>query len=109
MLLVLTADERPDLLKLLNFPGKSGNISIPQQVGAQYSMFGVVLLDDKTGAEVNAIATQYWGNAQQINFEILRLWIGGKGKPLSWDALIDVLNAIGLNTLAGDIQDSLLH
>ena len=41
--------------------------------------------------------------------EILRLWIGGKGKPLSWDALIDVLKAIGLNTLAGDIQDSLPH
>ena len=109
MLLFLTADERPDLPKLLNFPSKSGNISIPQQVGAQYFTFGVVLLNDKTGAEVNAIATQYRGNAQQINFEILRLWIGGKGKPLSWDALIDVLKAIGLNTLAGDIQDSLLH
>jgi len=37
-LLLLTADERPDLLKLLNFPGKSGNISIPQQVGAKYFM-----------------------------------------------------------------------
>ena len=106
-MLLLTADERPDLLKLLNFPGNSGNISIPQQVGTNYLMFGVALLNDKTGAEVNAIATQYRGNAQQINFEILRLWIGGKGKPLSWDALIDVLKAIGLNTVAGDIQDSL--
>ena len=109
LLLLLTADERPDLLKLLNFPGKSGNISIPQQVGAKYFMFGAVLLNDKTGAEVTAIATQYRGDAEQINFEILRLWIGGKGKSLSWDALIDVLKAIGLNTLAGDIQDSLPH
>ena len=106
-LLLLTADERPDLLKLLNFPGKSGNISIPQQVGAKYFMFGVVLLNDKTGAEVSAIATQYRGDAEQIIFEILRLWIGGKGKPLSWDALINVLKAIELNILAGDIQDSL--
>ena len=72
-------------------------------------MFGVVLLNDKTGAEVNAIATQYRGDSEQINFEILRLWIGGKGKPLSWDALIDVLKAIGLNTLGIDIQDSLQH
>ena len=105
-MLLLTADERPDLLKLLNFPVKSGNISIPQQVGAQYFMFGVVLLNDKAGAEVNAIAKQYRGDAEQINFEILRLWIGGKGKPLSWDALIDVLKLIGLNTLADDIQGS---
>jgi len=109
LLLLLTADERPDLLKLLNVPSKSGNISIPQQVGAKYFMFGVVLLNDKAGAEVNAIAKQYRDDAEQINFEILRLWIGGKGKPLSWDALIDVLKAIGLNTLAGNIQDSLPH
>ena len=72
-------------------------------------MFGVLLLNDKAGTEVNAIATQYRGDAEQINFEILRLWIGGKGKPLSWDALIDVLKAIGLNTLGIDIQDSLQH
>ena len=72
-------------------------------------MFGVLLLNDKTGTEVNAIVTQYRGDAEQINSEILRLWIGGKGKPLSWDALIDVLKAIGLHTLADDIQGSLRH
>ena len=48
-------------------------------------------------------------DAEQINLEILRQWIGGKGKPLSWDTLIDVLKKIGLNTLARDIQDSLPH
>ena len=106
LLLLLNADERPDLLKLLNFPSKSGNISIPQQVGSKCFMFGVLLLNDKTGTEVNAIVTQYRGDAEQINSEILRLWIGGKGKPLSWDSLIDVLKLIGLNTLADDIQGS---
>ena len=97
------------MLKLLNFPGKSGNISIPQQVGTKYFMFGVLLLDDKTGTEVNAIVTQYRGDAEQINSEILRLWIGGKGKPLSWNALIDVLKAIGLNNLADNIPGSPQH
>ena len=56
---------------------------------------------------MNAITTQYRDNAQQINLEILRIWIGGKGKPLSWDTLINVLQAIGLNNLADDIKDNL--
>ena len=58
---------------------------------------------------MSAIATKYRDDAEQINLEILRLWIGGKGKPLSWDMLIDVLKAIGLNILAGDIQVRLQH
>ena len=97
------------MLNLVNFPVKSGNISVPQQIGTNYFPFGVLLLNDETGAEVNAITTQYRDNAQVINLEILRLWIEGKGKHLSWDTLIDVLKAIGLNTLAGDIQDGLHH
>jgi len=96
-------------LKLLNFPGKSGDISIPEQISTKYFKFGVLLLNDETGAEVNAIIARYRDDAEQINLEILRLWIGGKGKPLSWDTLIDVLKAIGLNTLATDIQNSLQH
>ena len=58
---------------------------------------------------MNAITTQYLGDAEQINLQILRQWIAGKGKPLSWDTLIDVLKAIGLGTLASDIQDGLHH
>ena len=103
------ADDRPDLLKLLNLPSKSGSINIPEQIGTNYLRFGILLLNDKSGAEVKAIVTQKREDAEQINIEILRLWIGGKGKPLSWDTLIDVLKAIGLNTLASDIQDSLRH
>ena len=103
----ITADERPNLLNFLNFPGKSGNINIPKQISTKYFLFGVLLLNDETGAEVSAIATRYRDDAEQINLEILRLWIGGKGKPLSWDTLIDVLRAVGLATLAGDIQESL--
>ena len=56
---------------------------------------------------MSVIATQYWGDAEQINLEILKHWIRGKGKPLSWDTLIDVLKDISLYTLASDIQDGL--
>ena len=72
-------------------------------------MFGVLLLNDETGAEVTAIVTKHHGNAAEINLEILRQWIEGKGKPLSWDTLISVLNHIGLGTLASDIKDGLHH
>ena len=96
-------------MKLLNLPSKSGRINIPEQIGTNYSRFGILLLNDKSGAEVKAIVMQSREDAEQINLEILRQWIGGKGKPLSWDTLIDVLKKIGLNTLARDIQDSLPH
>ena len=58
---------------------------------------------------MSAIGTKYRDDAEQINLEILRLWIGGTGKPLSWDTLIDVLKAVGLSTLASDIQNGLQH
>ena len=58
---------------------------------------------------MDAITTQYQDDVELINLEILRQWIGGKGKPLSWDALIDALKGTGLNTLASDIQDGLHH
>ena len=72
-------------------------------------MFGILLLNDEMGAQVNAIVSKYREDAEQINLEILRLWIEGKGKPLSWDMLIDVLKATGLNALAEDINDGLQH
>ena len=72
-------------------------------------MFGVLILNDKTAAEVTAIVKEHRENTADINLEILRLWIEGKGKPLSWNTLINVLKDIGLGTLASDIQDGLHH
>ena len=103
----ITADERPNLLNLLNFPGSSGIINVPKQIGTKYFVFGIQVLNDKTGAEVSAIVTRYRDDAEQINLEILRLWIGGNGKPLGWNTLVDVLKTVGLNALARDIQESL--
>lgn len=94
--------------KLLRFPLKSGRIiNIPQQVGAYYCTFGILLLNDETGVQVDAITTQYRGDVEKINFEILKLWMRGKGKPVSWDTLIGVLKDIGNIVLACDIEDGL--
>ena len=104
---IVFADEKPNLVNLISFPGKNGSINIPQQISTKYFMFGVLLLNDETGAEVSTIVTKYHGDAEQINLEILRLWIGGRGKPLSWDMLIGVLNKIGLDNLASGIKNGL--
>ena len=101
------ADEKPNLINVISFPGKSGSINILQQISTKYFMFGVSLLNDETGAEVSAIVTKYHGDAEQINLEVLRLWIRGRGKPLSWNILIGVLKEIGLDTLASDIKNGL--
>ena len=82
-------------------------INIPEQISTNYLTFGVLLLNDETGAEVTAIIKEHRENATQINLEILRWWIGGKGQPLSWDTLVSVLEDIRLCTLAGDIKDRL--
>ena len=70
-------------------------------------MFGILLLNDKGGAEVSTIIKEYHKDAAEINLEILRRWIEGKGKPLGWDTLINVLQNIQLGTLASDIKDGL--
>ena len=103
------ADEKPNLLNLLTFPSKKGNINIPKQISTKYLKFGIVLLNDETGAEVSTIISKHSDDAELINLEILKLWIQGKGKPLSWDTLIDVLKETGLVALACEIKDNLQH
>ena len=97
------------MLKLLRFPSKKGNINIPEQISTKYLKFGILLLNDETGAKVNTIVSKHHGDAEQINLAILKLWIEGKGKPLSWDTLIDVLKEVGLVALASDIKEQLQH
>ena len=80
---------------------------MPQRIGTKYSQFGVQLLNDETGEEIDAVVAKCREDAEQINFEILKLWVRGKGKPLSWDVLIGVLKDVGLGTLASDIKDGL--
>ena len=102
--------ERPTLPQLLKFKIKSGShINIPQKIGTKYFQFGIQLLNDETGEEIEAIVSKYRKEAEEINLKILRLWMRGKGKPLDWDNLIQVLETIGLGTLARDIQGGLHH
>lgn len=54
---------------------------------------------------VRNIEHTYHSNPEQINTEILREWLTGKGKqPVTWTTLIVTLEDIGLSALANDIR-----
>ena len=91
--------------ELLTFPNKGGKVSIPQEIGAYYQKFGILLLNDNDGRKVDAIV-EGKENTEEINLEILKRWLQGDGlQPGTWRTLIQVLWDSQLNTLAEHIQD----
>ena len=77
-----------------------------ERIGSQYLTFGIQLLEDATGAIIDAIEEECHHNAFKINFNILKRWIGGQGrKPISWAILIEVLKNIQLSELAREISE----
>ena len=94
-----------DLLQLLKFPGKTKNFSVASEIGIKCKLFGIFLLNDGKGAKVDAIARKHGNDSEQINIEILQLWLAGEGRDVSWRTLIEVLNDIGLGELATEIAD----
>ena len=81
----------PDLLQL----------KVPQEVGANYRIFGILLLNDDTGCRVDAIQGT---SLSDIVISILQEWIAGRGRPRTWQALIETLNDCELTVLADKIQ-----
>ena len=83
-------------------------LNVPQQIGTNYKEFGTLLLNDGTGNLVNNISAE----CQQIPEKIIKIleeWIAGRGKPCTWETLIEVLRECELNTLADRIKDTKLH
>jgi len=94
--------------ELLKFRARDRRISIPQQIDTNFYLLGFLLLEDSTGVIVHSIVHKHGGDAEQINIEILRQWLSGRGKkPVSWRTLIEVLRDVGLFCLASDIEEVL--
>ena len=92
------------MMDCIRFRGREKRINLPQEIGMKYYQFGILLLEDATGARVDAIAHKCSNDAEQINLVILKEWIGGQGaKPVNWTTLVEVLKDIGLTVLAGEI------
>ena len=99
------------LPELINFQTADGKmINIPLQIGVNYKLFGIVLLEDSTGNQVDNIRLKYGEVPVDINTGILTEWLVGKStKPGTWRVLIQVLQDINSITLAEDIEDGLLQ
>ena len=93
------------MIELIRFRGRERRINIPREISTQYFQFGVLLLEDKTGAQLQNISHKHREDPEQINMDILQQWIDGKGKtPVTWQTLIQVLRDVKLITLADDIE-----
>ena len=80
-------------------------MNLLEKIGVDYNALGVLLLKDDNGDRITAITKELRGNAADINHEILRLWLKGKGRqPVTWATLVTVLQDIGLKELAKDIE-----
>ena len=80
-------------------------MNLLEKIGVDYNALGVLLLKDDNGDRITAITKELRGNAADINLEILRLWLKGKGRqPVTWATLVAVLQDIGLKELAKDIE-----
>ena len=84
----------PDLLRL----------KVPQEVGANYTTFGILLLDDATGGRVRSFKKEYHGDVEDIILRILEEWLEGKGLPVTWQSLVKTLRDTELTALAEEIE-----
>lgn len=97
--------ERPTLLQLIRFSIGDNNVNIIEMIGTNYFNFGISLLQDDTGAKMDAIVEHCREDATKINRQVLRKWLEGGGKqPVSWATLATELELCGLSELAKDIR-----
>ena len=90
---------KPSLPKLLG-------LKIPQRVGAEFMQFGVLLLDDEDGTQVDALEDECNGKCERIVRKILAEWVRGRGRALSWKTLSNTLRECSLSSLADDIDST---
>ena len=97
--------DRPTLIECVRFRGRERRINISQEIGTKYITFGTLLLEERTGERVSAIAQKHMNDSEQASLEILQKWIAGRGRhPVTWNTLIEVLHDIELSTLAREIE-----
>ena len=80
-------------------------MNLAEKIGVRYYEFGVLLLEDDDGDLIAAIENKQGKSASDINREVFRLWLKGKGRqPVTWATLVAVLQGIELVKLAKDIE-----
>ena len=93
------------LPELIRFKTTSGKLT--EQIGTHYRELGYLLLNDTTGEVTRTIIKTCGPDATDIILEIFRQWIEGKGMPVKWATLVEVLKDIELLELAREMKEIL--
>ena len=84
-------------------------LKIPQRVGANYSTFGILLLDDAVGGRVECLEEECNKKADKVVRKILQEWLEGRGlEPVTWETLIKTLRDSDLSALADEVHQKQL-
>ena len=93
------------LPKLIRFKTASGKLR--EQIGTHYRDLGCLLLNDTKGEVTRSIIKNHGPDTIDIISEIFQQWIEGKGMPVKWATLIEVLKDIRLVELAREVEQTL--
>ena len=67
---IIPIGEHLTLIELIRFRERSRRINIPQEISTEYYQFGVLLLNDETGARMRNVIHKHKEDAEEINLEI---------------------------------------
>ena len=93
----------PTFYQLVTMKGVDGKpLSVIRQIADNYYTFGVNLLQDSNGEEVDVIERDY-KEAEAITCEILKKWLRDGGSTCTYPYLMKCLRKSELGALADDI------
>ena len=90
--------------QLFSFPTPQGRVNLTEKIGAEYTTFGTVLLEDNDGSIMEAIEKEKMGNAKNINTEVFRRWLRGTGKRPHFASVVQDIGLLQLATLIHNAQ-----
>ena len=97
-----------NLPAIRHFPEKNDFFDIAEEIGTDYELFAILLLEDNNGNKIKIIEKNKRGDVVDINVEILRQWLRGKGRrPVTWQTLIQCIRDSKLTVLSERIESSL--
>ena len=101
-------ESKPTLREIISFKTSTGEmVNVLEEIGANYEDFGMLLLNDETGAVTGNI-TSFGRSIFDFKLKIVKRWLQGQGKePVTWSTLIDVMKELKCDVLAQTIKDNL--
>ena len=98
--------DKPDLVTLFKFPvTPQSSVNVIEHISASYIQLGTILLQDRTGKIVQAIAMSHNYRVPETMHSIICKWLDGSGlTPVTWTVFVRSLKDAELLSLASDIE-----